>query len=75
MEPLLDMMGLRRLPVLWILGNHRTWGGKHRLGIIYLYIMSLSPPCCLMALSLVMSEFLNLVDSCMDSFVSTGVIE
>ena len=36
-DPLLDIMGLRRVPVLWILGKPENLGAVQLLGYIDLY--------------------------------------
>ena len=37
-DPLLDTMGLREVPVLWILGNPYNLGGVQPIGYMVLYV-------------------------------------
>ena len=60
MEPLLDMMGLRGC-LFYGFWKAIELGGTAQVGYTFLWVMSLSSPCCLMSLSLAIREFLSLV--------------
>ena len=61
MDPLLEMMGLRGVPDLCILGRLYNLGATTLVGYSLLYLLSKGPPWVLMSLSVWASLFLSIL--------------